>query len=69
MNLVDLILTVCLTASPDSCRTEHVYFEDRGSLVQCMFHASIYIAPWSQENPNLKVVRWKCAYRDNGEDI
>ena len=27
MDMVDLILTVCLAASPDQCRDEHLYFE------------------------------------------
>ena len=39
MEMVDLILTVCLTANPDNCREEHLYFESRGSLVQCMMLA------------------------------
>ena len=39
MELVDLVLTVCLTANPDKCRDEHLYFESRGSLFQCMFLA------------------------------
>ena len=36
MDMVDLILTVCLTANPGNCRDEHLYFESRGSLLQCM---------------------------------
>jgi hypothetical protein len=62
MNMVDLILTVCLSADPGNCRTEHLYFESRGSLMQCMFLAPSEIAKWSQEHPALKVVRWKCAF-------
>ncbi|MER9068823.1 hypothetical protein NKH84_19985 [Mesorhizobium sp. M0902] len=61
MDMVDLILTVCLSANPGNCRDEHLYFESRGSLFQCMFLAPAEIAKWSQEHPSLKVVRWKCA--------
>ncbi|MER9249484.1 hypothetical protein [Mesorhizobium sp. M0590] len=61
MDMVDLILTVCLSANPGNCRDEHLYFESRGSLFQCMFLAPAEIAKWSQERPSLKVVRWKCA--------
>ncbi|MER9254222.1 hypothetical protein NKI59_20770 [Mesorhizobium sp. M0598] len=61
MDMVDLILTVCLSANPGNCRDEHLYFESRGSLFQCMFLAPAEIAKWSQEHPSLKVVCWKCA--------
>lgn len=61
MDMVDLILTVCLSANPGNCRDEHLYFESRGSLFQCMFLAPAEIAKWSQEHPSLKIVRWKCA--------
>ncbi|MER9123039.1 hypothetical protein NKH81_07970 [Mesorhizobium sp. M0959] len=61
MDMVDLILTVCLSANPGNCRDEHLYFESRGSLFQCMFLAPAEIAKWSQEHPSLEVVRWKCA--------
>ena len=62
MDMVDLILTVCLSANPGSCRDEHLYFESHGSLMQCMFLAPSEIAKWSQEHPALKVKRWKCAF-------
>ena len=57
MNMVDLILTVCLSANPGDCRDEHLYFESRGSLFQCMMLAPSEIAKWSQEHPALKVRR------------
>lgn len=69
MNLIDLILTVCLATNPAECRTEHLYFESRGSLFQCMFLAQPEIAKWSAQHPALKVVRWKCAFPDKGRSI
>jgi len=62
MELIDLVLTVCLMADPGKCRIEHLHFESRGSLTQCMFLAQPEIAKWSQEHPALRVVRWKCEY-------
>ncbi|WFU47575.1 hypothetical protein QA637_17210 [Sinorhizobium terangae] len=62
MNLVALVLTVCMLANPTNCRTEHLYFEARGSLFQCMMLAPPEIAKWSEGHPGLKVVRWKCAF-------
>ncbi|MNL74242.1 hypothetical protein D3C87_1998480 [compost metagenome] len=68
MNFVDLVLTVCVLANPDSCRTEHLYFESRGSLVQCLTLAPAEIVKWSEGHPALKVVRWKCVFSDKGRE-
>lgn len=69
LNLVDLVLTVCVLANPANCRTEHLYFESRGSLVQCMTLAPAEIAKWSEGHPAVKVVRWKCLLPDKGREI
>lgn len=69
MNMVDLVLTVCLIANPGNCRDEHLYFESRGSLVQCMVLAPSEIAKWSQEHPKLRVKRWKCAFPNKDRAI
>lgn len=66
MDLVTLILTVCVSANPGKCRDEHLVFESHGDLMQCMFLAPAEIAKWSDEHPALRVVRWKCAFPDNG---
>ncbi|MDK1389140.1 hypothetical protein QN224_27430 [Sinorhizobium sp. 8-89] len=68
MNLVDLVLTVCMLANPTDCRTEHLYFESRGSLVQCMMLAPSEIAKWSESHPRLKIVRWKCVFPDRDQE-
>lgn len=69
MDMVDLMLTVCLLADPNNCQTEHLYFESRGSLAQCMFLAPAEIAKWSEQHPGRRVVRWKCTYPEKGRDI
>ncbi|OAP39782.1 hypothetical protein AU381_09500 [Sinorhizobium glycinis] len=69
MNLVDLVLTVCTLANPTSCRTEHLYFESHGSLVQCMMLAPAEIAKWSESHPALKIVRWKCVFPVRDREI
>jgi hypothetical protein len=69
MNLVDLVLTVCLLSDPARCRDEHLLFESRGSLFQCMILAPTYIAKWSGEHPAVKIVRWTCAFPDSGRKI
>ena len=67
MDLVDLVLTVCLVANPNNCRQEHLYFESRGSLIQCIILAPSEIAKWSGYHPALKVVRWKCVFPEKGQ--
>jgi hypothetical protein len=69
MNMVDLILRVCLAAQPNNCRDEHLLFESRGSLFQCMILAPTEIAKWSAEHPALKIIRWKCATPDGSQRI
>jgi hypothetical protein len=67
MDVVDLVLTVCLAANAADCREEHLYFESRGDLRQCMFLAQPEIAKWSGQHPHLKVVRWECKYPDKAK--
>ena len=69
MNLIDLILTICLVSNAGDCRTEHLYFEREGSLTQCMLRAPAYIAEWSQDHPQFRVVRWRCAAPEAGMRI
>lgn len=69
MNLIDLVLTVCLLSNPTSCRTEHLYFENRGTLSQCMIMAPPEIAKWSQGHPAVKITRWTCEYPNQSRDI
>ncbi|MDH6234412.1 hypothetical protein M2281_005030 [Mesorhizobium soli] len=69
MNLVDLILTVCLTANPTHCQDEHLYFESLGSLNQCIVLAQPQIAKWVGEHPTFTVVRWTCAFPKKEKSI
>jgi hypothetical protein len=67
--LVDLILTVCLVSNADQCHDETLTFESRGDLTRCMFLAPIEIAKWTGEHPQFNVVRFRCAYPDEGESL
>lgn len=69
MSLIDLVLTVCLVANADACRTEHIYFEHTGSMTQCMLRAPIYIAQWTEDHPEFRVVRWRCSVPEQDTDI
>jgi hypothetical protein len=62
MDVIDLVLTICLISNPSNCREERLHFENRGNLKSCMYTAQAEIAKWAEEHPNLRVMRWKCAY-------
>ena len=62
LDIVDLVLTICLLATPTACREERLHFESSGSLQKCMFLAPTQIVKWSEEHPAMRVARWKCAY-------
>jgi hypothetical protein len=69
MDLVNLVLTVCLVASPGKCREEKLSFERRGDLMTCMFLAQSEIVKWSAEHPKLTVKKWTCAFPDKGRTL
>lgn len=69
MDLVELVLTVCLVSNAAQCREEHLYFENHGSLRQCMFLAQPEIAKWAGTHPNLRVTRWHCAYPEKTKSL
>ena len=69
MEMIDLILTVCLISNPANCHAEHLYFERRGSLLQCTFLAQPEIARWSAEHPKYRVARWECAYPQKEQKV
>ena len=62
--LVDLILTVCMTANPSDCHEERLSFEARSSLAQCMMLSSPYVAAWAGDHPQWTVKKWTCAWPD-----
>ncbi len=58
--LVALVLTVCSIGEPQDCKNQEFVFESHGSLSQCMYEATPWIAEWSSAHPQVKVTRWKC---------
>ena len=63
MGLVELILTVCTLAQPESCEERHLAFVDGGgSLTQCMSQAPPAMAEWATQHPGRKIVKWRCSY-------
>ena len=62
MNPIDLIVTVCVVLSPATCEEQHLVFDWRGSLQQCVMAAQPYIAQWVGEHPKWSAVKWRCEY-------
>jgi len=60
---MELILSICLVASPGTCREEalSVSVEQVHVPMQCMMTAVPTIAEWSETHPKWKVLRWRCA--------
>lgn len=63
--MVDLIVTLCLLAHPGTCTDRHLLFESSGSLDACMRQAQPYLATWMQEHPNMRIVRYHCAWPES----
>lgn len=60
---MELILSICLVASPGTCREEalSVNVEKLQVPMQCLMTAMPTIAEWSETHPKWKVLKWRCA--------
>jgi hypothetical protein len=58
---MDLVLLVCLAATPSTCREERltIAFEQTDPRT-CMAGAVPVIAEWTGDHPDWQVARWKC---------
>lgn len=63
-----VILSVCLLASPTTCKTERVQqsVEERPP-VACIVEGQSTVAVWQQEHPLWHVDKWKCVPRSRME--
>ena len=69
---MELILSICLIASPGTCREEAVSvgMEQAPAPVQCLIGAPPVIAEWSETHPKWKVTKWRCGRAGSaGRDI
>ena len=58
---MDLVLLVCLAASPETCREERVAMTiEQVDPRMCMAGAVPAIVEWTESNPDWQVARWKC---------
>lgn len=58
---MELVLLVCLAASPEACREERLIVSDApADSRMCMVGAVPTIAEWSGDHPEWRISRWKC---------
>jgi hypothetical protein len=59
--MIELILLVCLTASPEQCHEERPAFQATGyTMTACLFQGQIIAAQWQDEHPKYVIRRWTC---------
>ncbi len=69
---MELILSICLIASPGTCREEAVSvgLEQAPLPQQCVMGAMPVIAEWSETHPKWRVTKWRCGRPGSaGRDI
>ncbi len=64
---IELIVAVCLHATPTDCREMHFQVIEENSLVACMANAQPYGARWISGHPRWRIVRWTCTAGQAGE--
>lgn len=59
-----ILFSVCLIASPETCREERISFSFEGvSSTLCLAHSQEAIAQWQSQHPLWRVARWHCVAR------
>lgn len=57
--MVELVLTVCLLAAPESCRQERPLLEPLSPMA-CVMEGQIHASRWVVEHPAWRLARWRC---------
>ena len=60
--MVELVLIVCLSATPDRCETLYLGRESPVGMMQCLFGGAKQAAQWAEAHPGWVVKRWNCGY-------
>jgi hypothetical protein len=59
-----ILLSVCLLASPATCKEERIDWSfEEVSMIGCFAHSQEAIARWQQDHPQWRVTRWRCVVR------
>ncbi|SON54255.1 hypothetical protein HDIA_0714 [Hartmannibacter diazotrophicus] len=58
---MELLMIVCLLATPAHCRSESLTVSiEEAPPMQCMMTAQQTIAQWTAAHPKWQVARWRC---------
>lgn len=68
---MELLLSICLVASPGTCREETVSvgLEAPAAPTRCLLEAPMIIAEWTGTHPKWQVIKWRCVRPRAGRDI
>lgn len=56
--MIELVLTLCLSAAPADCRKERIPFD--GSLLGCLIAGQTAAAAWVAVHPKWHLAAWRC---------
>jgi hypothetical protein len=65
--MITLVLVVCLSTTPDSCREERPIV-DVSSPMSCMLQGQHYAIEWLEEHPKWHLSQWRCEVGPRGKD-
>jgi hypothetical protein len=65
--MITLVLVVCLSTTPESCREERPIV-DVSSAMACMLQGQQYAIEWLEEHPKWHLSQWRCEMRPRGKD-
>jgi hypothetical protein len=65
--MITLVLVVCLSTTPDSCREERPIV-DVSSPMSCMLQGQQYAIEWLEEHPKWHLSQWRCEVGPRGKD-
>ena len=58
--MIELVFTVCLATSADTCQEKRLTYAENISPRVCMMMAQPELAKWSVGNPKWQIKRWHC---------
>jgi len=67
-DMLAIVISVCLVGDPSVCRDERMPQLIEASPRQCPISAVPFVAQWTSEHPDWRVVRWRCS-RPDEKDI
>ena len=58
--MMELVLIVCLQATPDSCEERSIGLYPEMNAMACVMQGQPQIAAWTETHPGHRIARWTC---------